>query len=95
MIRQPLFRFRLYVAADALNSIQAISNLATFCQEHLQDRHEIEIVDVFREPRRALADGIMMTPTLIKLSPLPVRRIIGTLSLTSTVSQALGLQSVA
>jgi circadian clock protein KaiB len=89
---QPLFSFRLYVAADALNSVQAIANLTRFCREHLEDRHAIEIVDVFREPRRALADGVLMTPTLIKLSPAPVKRIVGTLSQAATVAQALGLQ---
>jgi circadian clock protein KaiB len=93
MTSQPVFKFRLYVAADALNSVQAIANLVAFCRENLTDRHEIEIVDVFREPRRALADGVLMTPTLIKLEPTPVRRIIGTLSQPATVSQALGLQA--
>jgi len=89
---QPVFKFRLYVAADAFNSMQAIANLMRFCQEHLPDRYEIEIVDVFREPRRALAEGVLMTPTLIKLAPAPVRRIVGTLSEESTLSQTLGLQ---
>ncbi|HZH07379.1 MAG TPA: circadian clock KaiB family protein [Lautropia sp.] len=88
----PIFKFRLYVAADALNSVQAVANLTRFCREHLFDRYEIEIVDVFREPRRALAEGVLMTPTLIKLSPLPTKRIVGTLSQSVTMSQALGLQ---
>jgi circadian clock protein KaiB len=89
---RPMFKFRLYIAADAVNSMQAIANLMRFCREHLQDRHEIEIVDVFREPRRALAEGVLMTPTLIKLAPAPVRRIVGTLSQESTLSQVFGLQ---
>ena len=95
MSRQPVFKFRLYVAADALNSVQAVANLVAFCREHLSDRHEIEIVDVFREPRRALADGVLMTPTLVKLAPAPVKRIVGTLSQPATVLQALGLQVAA
>jgi circadian clock protein KaiB len=86
-----MFKFRLYVAGDALNSAQAFANLDTLCREHLPDRHEIEVVDVFREPKRALADAIFMTPTLVKLSPSPVRRIVGTLSQTQPVLQALGL----
>ena len=88
----PVFKFRLYVARDALNSVQAVANLNRFCREHLHDRHEIEIVDVFREPRRALAEGVLMTPTLIKMAPAPVRRIIGTLSQTATLVHALGLE---
>ncbi|MDD5333234.1 MAG: circadian clock KaiB family protein [Rhodoferax sp.] len=57
-------------------------------------RYEIEVVDVFRQPQRALADAVFMTPTLIKLAPLPQRAIVGTLSQTQTVLQALGLEAV-
>ena len=49
-------------------------------------------MDVFRDPKRALEDGIFMTPTLVKLFPTPVRRIVGTLNQTQTVLQALGLE---
>lgn len=95
MKRLPLFKFRLYVAGDALNSAQARTNLSALCREHLLDRHEIEIVDVFREPRRALADSVFMTPTLIKLAPAPVQRVVGTLSQVPIVLQALGLEAQA
>jgi circadian clock protein KaiB len=53
------------------------------------------VVDVFREPRRALADGVFMTPTLVKLGPAPVRRIVGTLGQLETVLIALGLDAIA
>ena len=89
-----MFKFRLYVAGDALNSAQAVANLGALCRAHLTGRHEIEVVDVFREPKRALADAVFMTPTLIKLAPPPVRRIVGTLSQTQPVLQALGLQAI-
>jgi circadian clock protein KaiB len=82
---------RLYIAGDAPNSVRAIANLTAICREHLLDRHNIEIVDVFREPTRALADGILLTPMLVKLSPLPVRRILGSLSQSQPVLHALGL----
>jgi circadian clock protein KaiB len=91
----PRFKFRLYVAGDALNSTQALSNLTALCRAHLPDRHHIEIVDVFQEPKRALTDGVFLTPTLVKLEPEPVRRIVGTLSQTQTVLLALGLEAVA
>ena len=65
------FKFRLYIAADTQNSVRATANLNAFCQEYLENRHEIEIVDVLREPKRAMTDGIFMTPTLIKLLPHP------------------------
>lgn len=92
MKRPVIFKFRIYVAGDALNSTQALANLAALCKTHLPDRHQIEVVDVFKDPKRALADGIFMTPTLIKLAPSPVRRIVGTLSRAQTVLLALGLE---
>ena len=95
MSRRPLFKFRLYVAGDAQNSNRAIANLTALCRTHAPDRCGIEIVDVFREPKRALADGVYMTPTLVKLSPSPVRRIVGSLSQAQPVLQALGLEFIA
>jgi circadian clock protein KaiB len=94
MSQRAVFKFRLYVAGNAKNSGQAIANLTALCRAHLPDRHEIEIVDVFRQPKRALAEGILMTPTLVKLAPSPVRRIVGSLSQTQTILQALGLESL-
>jgi circadian clock protein KaiB len=91
MATRPVFRFRLYVAGDALNSSQAFANLLALCKERLPRRHVIEVVDVFRAPARALADGIIMTPTLLKLAPAPQRRIVGTLGRTRSVLVALGL----
>jgi circadian clock protein KaiB len=93
MSRRAIFKFRLYVAADTLNSTQALANLHAICQAHLADRHEIEVVNVFRDPQRALAEGIRMTPTLLKLAPAPVRRIVGTLSQTQRVLETLGLET--
>ena len=89
------FKFRLYVAGGTANSAHAVANLTNLCRAHLPGRHGIEVVDVFREPRRALADGILMTPTLMKLSPGPMQRIIGTLSQSEPVLLALGMRSTA
>lgn len=90
-----MFRFRLYVAGDSQNSTLALGNLNAICRAHITGRHSIEVVNVFQEQRRALADGIFMTPTLIKLSPAPVQKIVGTLSQTQTVLLALGLDPIA
>ena len=95
MSRRVIFKFRLYVAGNTPNSTQALANLTALCRAHLPDRHEIEVVDVFRQPQRALTDGILMTPTLVKLGPSPARRIVGTLSQTQPVLQALGLETSA
>jgi circadian clock protein KaiB len=85
------FSFRLYIAGEAVNSAQALANLQALCRGHLAGRHRIEVVDVFREPARALADGIFMTPTLLRLAPAPLRKIVGTLSDTVTLMQVLDL----
>lgn len=91
MNRRTRYQFRLYVAGGAPNSAQAVANLNALCRAHLPDRHEIEIVDVFRDPGCALANRIFMTPTLVRLAPAPVLRIVGTLSQSQSVLQALGL----
>lgn len=95
MIRRSRFRFRLFVAGDAPNSVLALANLTALCSAYLPERYEIEVVDVFKEPERALADGIFMTPTLLKLTPSPARSIIGTLSQMPPLLQALGIAAAA
>ena len=80
---------RLYVAGHAPNSLRAIANARSICDEHFAAAHELEIVDLLEQPRRALADGIIVTPTLLKLLPLPVQRVIGNLSDTNQVLQTL------
>lgn len=89
--RRGPFRLRLYVAGHTQNSALASANLAAICETHAAGRHHIEVVDVLRDPQRALADGVLMTPMVVKLAPGPVARIVGTLSQTQTVVQALGL----
>jgi circadian clock protein KaiB len=93
--QHPAYRFRLYVADGTENSQQALANLTALCRAQLPKQHKIEIVNVLQEPMRALEDGVLMTPTLMVLSPPPVRRIVGTLSKTDTVLQVLGLKATA
>lgn len=85
------FAFRLYVAGDAPNSLQAIANLTQLCETHLPDRSTIEIVDVLLDPQRALTEAIFLTPMLVTDSPYPGHRIVGTLSNTEPILQILGL----
>jgi circadian clock protein KaiB len=88
------FHFRLYVAGESPNSVQAVANLQALCLQYLPGRHEIEILDVIRHPNRALEDNVLLTPTLVKLHPKPSGRIIGNLSNTQMVLQACGLNSI-
>ena len=85
------FNLRLYIAGDTQNSAQARANLAAICRDYLGGQHTVEIVDVLKEPMRALADGIFMTPTLVTLEPGPTHKIVGTLSQTETILQALDI----
>ena len=94
MSRLTKYKFRLYIAGDAPNSAQAQDNLMMLCETYLPDKYEIEVVDVFKVPMLALKDNVLMTPTLLKLSPLPVRRIVGALSQMQTVLDTLGLQVI-
>ena len=91
MANGEIYRFRLYVAGEAQNSAQALVNLTAICRASIPHRYSIEVVDVFKHPGRTLDDGVFMTPTLLKLWPSPVRKIVGTLSDASAVLRALGL----
>jgi circadian clock protein KaiB len=85
------FVFRLYIVEMGPLSVNAIANLKAICQKYLPDNHEIEIVDLMQQPRRVVSDQIFATPTLIKLAPAPVQKIIGDLSEETKVLHALGL----
>ena len=80
-----MFKFRLHVAGDATNCAQALAKPAALCRADLPDRDEIEAVDVFREPKHALADGIFITPTLVGFAPSTAQEIAGILSRTQPV----------
>jgi circadian clock protein KaiB len=73
-------QLRLYVAGNAPNSLRALANAKAICDEHFASGYKLEVVDLLEHPRRALADGIIVTPTLLKLSPPPTRRLVGNLS---------------
>jgi circadian clock protein KaiB len=81
---------RLYVAGTAANSMRAIANARSACEQHFPACHEIEIVDLLRHPNRGLSDNILVTPTLLKLSA-PQCRLIGDLSDSAQLLTALGV----
>ena len=83
-------RLRLYVAGNAPNSLRAIANISAICDEHFPMKYALEIVDLIEQPGRAAADQVIVTPTLIRLAPKPMGRVIGSLSDTDQVLLALG-----
>jgi circadian clock protein KaiB len=84
---------RLFVAADSPDSPIAIANLEALFPGDQASLVEIEIVDVQREPARAARDRIMVTPTLLKVSPSPRLRILGNLSNREALLQLLGIDA--
>ncbi len=81
----------LYILGHTTHSRAALANLRRFCEEHLEGRYELLVFDILENPDAAEEANIVATPTLIKLAPKPVCRLIGDLSRTETVLAALGL----
>jgi len=87
-----VWQLRLYVAGQTPKSILALSNLQRLCEEHLQGRYTIEVIDLHKHPKLAKQDEIVAIPTLVRKLPDPIRRVIGDLS---NIEKALvGLQLV-
>jgi circadian clock protein KaiB len=83
---------RLYVAGQSARSVNAIANLKRVCEQHLQGRYAIEVVDLLEQPQLARGDQILAVPTLVLKLPQPVRKIIGDLSNTERVLVGLDLR---
>ncbi len=82
---------RLYVVNMSYKSIEAIKNIKQICDENLAGRYQLDVVDIRQQPDLAREGQIVATPTLVKESPLPFRRIIGNMSNTKRVLIALDL----
>ena len=82
---------QLFVTGILPNSIRAIKNINTICEEHLKGRYELEIIDIYQQPSLALKADIVAIPVLIKRFPLPEARLIGDLSNIEKVLKGLQL----
>jgi len=82
---------RLYVAGSTPQSSRAIANIKTICEAKLKGRYALTVVDLYENQERAREDQIVVAPTLVRLSPLPVRRLVGDLSKTERVLAGLDL----
>lgn len=85
------FVLRLFITGASTNSIRAVINLKEICETYLKDRYTLEIVDVHQEKSLAEKEQIIALPLLVKLSPLPERRLIGDMSDTKKVLRGLGI----
>lgn len=86
-----MYELRLFIAGNTGRSSAAVRSLEQICEQYIDDDFVIEVIDVLEQPREAEADRILATPTLLRKSPLPLRRIVGDLSDIETVLEALGL----
>lgn len=83
--------FRLYMAGPTQQSTRALVNFRKICEEHLKGKYDLEVLDLLQSPEAAQRDQIIAAPTLVRLSPAPVRRLIGDLSQTERVLRILEL----
>jgi circadian clock protein KaiB len=74
------YQLRLYVAGRTSRSQAALDNLKAICESHLKGQYRIEVVDLLVNPQLAKGDQILAVPTLVRLLPPPVKKIIGDLS---------------
>jgi len=89
------YELRLYVAGKTTKSVIALQNLKKYCEEHLQGKYTIEVIDLLVQPQLAEGDQIFAIPTLVKKVPEPVRKIIGDLSNEEKVLVGLDIRPLA
>lgn len=78
--RRKKFFLRLYITGTTPRSQRALANIKRICDDHLTDEYELQVIDIYQSPQLAKDEQIIATPTLIKLLPAPLRRLIGDFS---------------
>ncbi len=88
---EDFYTLQLYVVGTTPNSQRAIINIKKICEEHLQGRYTLEVIDLYQQPKLAKGEQIIAVPTLIRKLPSPLRYIIGDLSDTDKVLVGLNV----
>jgi circadian clock protein KaiB len=78
--RQAKYVLRLYVSGSTSKSALAVENIKRICEQYLKNRYDLEVIDIYQQPKLARDEQIVAVPTLIKQFPSPMRRLIGDLS---------------
>jgi circadian clock protein KaiB len=86
------YALKLYVAGQTPKAVRAFSNLRKICDEHLEGRYSIEVIDLIENPQLGRGDQILALPTLVRKLPTPIKKIIGDLSNTERVLVGLDLR---
>ena len=92
--REDFLELRLYIAGQTPNSITAIANLEKICEDQLQGKYRIEVIDLLEKPQLAKGDQVVAIPTLVRRLPPPVKKIVGNLSRTERALVGLDIQPV-
>jgi circadian clock protein KaiB len=74
------YTLRLFVTGQTPRSLRSVDNLRRFCETHLPGRYALEVIDIYQQREAASENQIIAAPTLIKMLPLPLRRLVGDLS---------------
>ena len=83
---------RLYVTGMTPRSTEAFASIKAICEERLQGRYELEVIDIYQHPQLAIDEQIIAVPTLVKKLPAPLRRLVGDLSNEDRVLLGLDLR---
>ena len=90
----PIWDLKLYVAGKTPKSVTALKNLEKYCEEYLQGKYRIEVIDLLKTPQLAEGDQIFAVPTLVRKVPVPIRKIIGDLSNEEKVLVGLDIKPI-
>ena len=88
----PEWDLRLYVAGATPKSVEAFRNLKEICEQYIHGRYHIEVIDLMKHPQLAQGDQILAVPTLVRKLPVPIRKVIGSLSNLERVLVGLDLR---
>jgi len=86
-----VYRLQLFVTGMTKNSLRAIENVRKICQDRLDGRYELEVIDIYKDPDQARKEQILAAPTLVKKLPPPLRRFVGDLSRKERILEGLNL----
>ena len=86
------YELRLFVTGASPNSVKAVENIKTICEKYLQGNYELEVIDIYKQPLEAQAQQLIALPLLLKMRPLPAKRLVGDMSDLEKVLQRLGIE---
>lgn len=90
-LQQETYVLRLYIAQNNFRSVQALKSIQKLCDQYLNGRYQLEIIDIYENPERLEEEQIFAIPTLVKELPLPLQRLIGDMTDIERVKICLSL----